>query len=54
MSDNKLIDIDNINVRDKLKLNCPDFIKQAGISQIDFGSLFFEIFLKIFKNYFQA
>lgn len=40
MEDNKLIDIDNINVRDKLKLNCPDFIKQAGISQIDFGSLF--------------
>lgn len=40
MPDNKIIDIENINVRDKLKLNCPDFIKQAGISQIDFGSLF--------------
>lgn len=33
-------DIENINLRDKLKVECPDFLKHCGVSQIDFGSLF--------------
>lgn len=33
-------DIENINLRDKLKLECPNFMKQCGLSQVDFGTLF--------------
>lgn len=29
-----------INFRDKLKVECPEVLKQAGMSQIDFGTLF--------------
>lgn len=33
-------EIKNINIREKLKVNCPNFMKQCGMSQIDFGGLF--------------
>lgn len=32
--------IDNIDIRNRLKVECPDILKQAGISQVDFGKLF--------------
>lgn len=34
------IDLNNINLRDKLKVECPEFMKQCGLSQIDFGTVF--------------
>lgn len=30
----------DIEIRDKLKVECPDLIKQAGLTQLDFGKLF--------------
>ena len=33
-------DLDNINLRDKLKVECPEFMRQCGLSQIDFGTVF--------------
>lgn len=33
-------DIENIDIRSKLEVECPDFMKQCGISKIDFGGVF--------------
>lgn len=30
----------DLQLREKLKVNCPDLIKQAGLTQLDFGKLF--------------
>lgn len=32
----------DIEIRDKLKVECPGLIKQAGLTQIDFGKLFLD------------
>lgn len=34
------LNIERVAIREKLTVECPDLIKQAGISQIDFGSVF--------------
>lgn len=34
------LDINKIDIRSKLIVNCPDILKQAGLQQIDFGNLF--------------
>lgn len=36
------MDIENLNIRDKLIVECPDFMHQCGLSQIDFGNLFLD------------
>lgn len=45
ISDNKTygsekFHIDPIDFRSKLEVECPDFMKQCGISKVDFGSMF--------------
>ena len=36
------MDIENLRIRDKLIVECPDFMHQCGLSQIDFGNLFLD------------
>ena len=34
------LNLERVAIREKLTVECPDILKQAGISQIDFGSVF--------------
>lgn len=36
----KKLELDNIDLRSKLEVQCPDFLKQCGLCKIDFGTLF--------------
>lgn len=43
-SDNRSVEeklqLEKIDIRSKIKIECPDFLKQCGLTQIDFGTVF--------------